>query len=383
MSHSRRCAANACSCGREGDEEMRISKGFSLVEMMVAAGIMAVFLALVIPFFIFQTSQSAQSTRTKYSDQDVDLAFTLLRRDILHAGLGCRGHEALGIFVQDGGGTDPDELYVNYGGYLNMMGGHMLEGVPDTAPKEMKFHTKFLLINSVYNSTRWEGFDYDGWNIEYQGVVDYEDNAAAGWSGTSFVLYGVPLNISKYGIGAVIGKTPGATTADTVMDVDLYQTEQPTTYPTPIPDGQQHIQFVLQPITRWTTGGTLVAREFTPAISYRVDTISQERDWPGLWRNAGPPNNKWGMPLVGGLPFFQITDFQVRCQFVNPGTGLVEWSPDDGTFGTGNLIVKNLRLVEITLAYKTKFTSSFGAKWSEEKSRKISVSPRTLVMLNE
>ncbi len=357
---------------------MRMSKGYSLVEMMVAAGVAAIFLAVALPFFVFQTSQQSESYRTKYADQEADLALTMIRRDIMHAGLGCRGHEALGIFVQDGGGTQPDELYVNYSNYLNMMGTASLLGAQQKSSTsacttEAGNHAKFLLLNSVFNAERVDEYDCDPWKIGYQGVIDYARNMSSG-SGTNLALYGIPKNIGKYAIGAAIAKTGGSDFADTVMEADLYQTQSPASAPSPTPDSLQHLQFKLSSVS-WSSSGSLIGKMVAPAVSYNL--------WEaGLWRNRGPEASPWGRPLVGALPMMEVTDFQVRCQFVD-SAGLPHWTPDEGQFGTNPYIVKNLRLVEVTLTYKTKLTSDFGTKWTSERSRRISVCPRTLVLLNE
>lgn len=359
---------------------MRMSKGFSLVEMMVAAGVTAIFLVVALPFFVFQTSTQSESFRAKYADQESDLALSLIRRDVMHAGLGCRGHEALAIFVQDGGGTAPDELYLNYANYLNMLGSASLlqstgEGLGTGCDTEAGNHTRFLLLNSVFNATREPESDYDcgSWKLEYQGVIDYAVNQTSG-SGNNLTLYGIPANIGKYAVGAAIAKTGGSDFADTVMDVDLYQTQPAVSGPLPIPDSIQHLQFSLVP-TSWSGGGSLIGKMVAPAISYKV---SEE----GLWRNRGPDGSPWGRALVGALPHMEVTDMQVRCQFVDDA-GLVHWSPDEGQFGTGQFIAKRLRLVEVTLTYRTKLKSDYGTKWGSERSRRISVCPRTVVLLNE
>ena len=353
---------------------MRMSKGYSLVEMMVAAGVAAIFISMMIPFFMFQTSQQTASSRVKFSDQEVDLALTFMRRDILHAGLGCRGHEELALYVKDGSGTDPDELYVNYGDYLNFKGPSGLDRFTNCSTETGRM-AKFLILNSVFNSMTSD-LDYacgawSGSPLEYQGVIDYSVNFKT-WPGDRFCLYGIPSSVSKYAVGAVIGKQKGTDVVNTVMDVNLYDTGLPAQQPDQLPDSLQNLQFSVVPIY-WSTGKSLAAKMFAPAISYRV---MQE----GLWRNSGPENDEWGRPLTGGLPNVEVTDLQIRCQFVV--NGVVQWTPDDGTFGAPGYTMSNLRLLEITLTYRTKLRSDYGTTWTGDKRRTISVSPRTVTMFN-
>ncbi len=364
-----------------------MSKGFSLVEMLVAAGVTAIFLVVMLPFFMFQTSQQTASSRAKYADQEVDLALTFMRRDIQEAGFGCRGHKELALYIIDGGADgDPDQLYINYGGYLNLMGTVGLQGL-ESCGSESGRQAYFLLLNSVFNSNSVNLYRCSSWNhLRYQGVIDWDQNCKYCGSGR-FALYGIPSDVSKYAIGGVIGKTKGTSSVDTVMDVNLYDTVVPATEPGPLPDSLQNIEYTVA--ANWG-GASLNGRLFTPAISYRVKE-------QGLWRNPGPDGNEWGRALVGGLPFMEVTDLQVRCQFRTDTTSAPLWTPtavfDDhegkfqqsgvSQFGTGVYIMSNLRLVEITLAYRTKLKSDYGTKWSVDKHRTISVSPRTVVMLNK
>lgn len=352
---------------------MRMSKGYSLVEMMVAAGVMAIFVSMMLPFFMFQTSQQTESSRTKYADQECDLALTFMRRDIMHAGLGCRGNSELAIYVKDGAGDDPDELFLNYAGYLNLKGPAGLDRISKCGTSAGN-QAALLILNSVFNSQGSIDYNCSPWqHLRYQGAMDYDQNFPS-WPGDRFALYGIPANISKHIIGAVIGRTRGTDAVDTVMDVNLYDTAWPASGPSPIPDTLQHVEFFVESID-WSPGKSLQGRVFAPAISYKVAD-------EGLWRNPGPDNSRWGRPLAGDLPNMGVTDMQIRCQFVDDA-GVVQWSPDDGAFGTPGMEIQNLRLLEITLTYRTKLSSDYGTKWTADRSRRISVSPRTVVMLHQ
>ena len=70
---------------------MNNSKGFTMVEMMVAAGILAIALAGAMSFFIFQSQSGADSGKLKAARENLSLALTLLQRDIMLAGYGVYG----------------------------------------------------------------------------------------------------------------------------------------------------------------------------------------------------------------------------------------------------------------------------------------------------
>ena len=66
---------------------MNNSKGFTLVEMMVAAGILAIALAGAMSFFIYQSQSGADSGKLKAARENISLALTLLQRDIMYRGV--------------------------------------------------------------------------------------------------------------------------------------------------------------------------------------------------------------------------------------------------------------------------------------------------------
>ena len=65
---------------------MNNSKGFTLLEMMVAAGLLAIALAGAMSFFIYQSQSGADSGKLKAARENISLALTLLQRDIMLAG---------------------------------------------------------------------------------------------------------------------------------------------------------------------------------------------------------------------------------------------------------------------------------------------------------
>ncbi len=80
---------------------MNNSKGFTLLEMMVAAGLLAIALAGAMSFFIYQSQSGADSGKLKAARENLSLALMLLQRDIMLAGYGVYG---------DGSVTNPKTL---------------------------------------------------------------------------------------------------------------------------------------------------------------------------------------------------------------------------------------------------------------------------------
>jgi prepilin-type N-terminal cleavage/methylation domain-containing protein len=142
---------------------MNNSKGFTMVEMMVAAGILAIALAGAMSFFIFQSQSGADSGKLKAARENLSLALTMLQRDIMVAGYGVWGvanvpnprrlslaimanwgidnvtgdvfnsldatwWDVAGLprltagdnFLRAGAQFRPDKLYVGYGNFLDM-----------------------------------------------------------------------------------------------------------------------------------------------------------------------------------------------------------------------------------------------------------------------
>ena len=67
---------------------MNNSKGFTLLEMMVAAGLLAIALAGAMSFFIYQSQSGADSGKLKSARENLSLSLMLLQRDIMLAGYG-------------------------------------------------------------------------------------------------------------------------------------------------------------------------------------------------------------------------------------------------------------------------------------------------------
>jgi prepilin-type N-terminal cleavage/methylation domain-containing protein len=152
---------------------MNNSKGFTLVEMMIAAGLLAVALAGAMSFFIYQSQSGTDSGKLKAARENISLALMLLQRDIMLAGTGVYGvnsianPKALSLVLKSQHGVDivtgdalvsndttqwnvadlphlvagdpflpagttfrPDKIYLGYGNFLDMS--FDLEGTTDT-----------------------------------------------------------------------------------------------------------------------------------------------------------------------------------------------------------------------------------------------------------
>jgi prepilin-type N-terminal cleavage/methylation domain-containing protein len=70
---------------------MNNSKGFTLLEMMVAAGLLVIALAGAMSFFIYQSQSGADSGKLKAARENISLALMLIQRDIMLAGYGVYG----------------------------------------------------------------------------------------------------------------------------------------------------------------------------------------------------------------------------------------------------------------------------------------------------
>ena len=103
---------------------MNEKNGFTILEVMVALAIFSIVAAAAMSFYKFQPREGAISSKKKIAQEAAALALMRLKKDILGAGLGLAerevGREDLAMFVVDGGGTVPDELYLSSAPYVDL-----------------------------------------------------------------------------------------------------------------------------------------------------------------------------------------------------------------------------------------------------------------------
>jgi prepilin-type N-terminal cleavage/methylation domain-containing protein len=335
---------------------MRASRGFTLVEAMVGMVILAVIVAGALSFFILWSSRSAESFRYKTADEGVATAISLLTTDIRKAGFGVTSTPEYGIFVVDNG-ANADELYLSYGDYLNLEG-------DIRAPTSDTLSVPYRSINSVFMPNRQ--FTVGSLTLSYQGRITLS-------TGSNFVLRAIPSvqGAAHYsGCGAVITSTPAA--ADVDINTTTYVAGQ-------IPGTQDWTIPLVSPARNAAGGGVALAAGMvvTPAISYkRVPGTGAGTG--ALWRNRGKESSPFGTAILGGTPYLDVTDFQVRLQFT------------DASWSTTNTQPTNVRLIEATISYRVMISKDYRVGptgsgtlikgWGPVIQRRVSVSPRSVAL---
>jgi prepilin-type N-terminal cleavage/methylation domain-containing protein len=319
---------------------MNERNGFTLLEVMVAMAIFAIVAAAAMSFYKFQTRESGVSSRKKIAQEAATLALMRLKKDIIAAGLGLAetdvGREDLAVFVSDGGGTVPDELYLSSVPYVDL---DLAPTKPETGttPQPYAFFT--------YGSAKpGEG---KAWFSQNSG------GAAANWSmdKKQLVVSDVRFSVDKRALGAIIIRNNGAerfkpsendsVSITTTPKEDLTEEQKET--------GRHHVTF------SWTNDLDSGA-EVAPAVRYWLNTAvdgtgsKQHQNRGTLMRNdvavAGAQASMSGFTADEYAPLMKVTDFQVRCCFDDGNC-----SPDSVNFDDVDHTPKELRYVEVTVRY--------------------------------
>ncbi|MBI5572902.1 MAG: prepilin-type N-terminal cleavage/methylation domain-containing protein [Desulfomonile tiedjei] len=310
---------------------MKRLQGFTLIECMVSLAILAFAIVGALSFFIFQSRSGFVTFKHKAAEDTVFFTQTIIARDIAMAGNGVSTHPELAVFVKETAGA-PDELYLNYSGHLTLNN-------PDVIANPVI--KSAIQRNSVFAETRTDP-GYQGWlALATSGEFMLEAFPQISNSGT-------PVASMNSAIGAII------TASGAVMDVNVKGT---SAVPGPL-EGTQNWRF---PLVGAVATGTLVS----PAVSYKwrqVDVGGGEM-LGSLWRNRGDDNSPYDVPILGGDPYLDVTNFQVRCQFA------------DGTWQTTNTSPTNLRQVEVTISYRTRGRTAY---WGPVLTRTFAASPRII-----
>jgi prepilin-type N-terminal cleavage/methylation domain-containing protein len=285
---------------------MNKPKGFTILEMMVAFTIFCLCTAMAFTFYHLNSRQGAGSTKRKLASETVTLAMATLRRDILQAGLGLKDRPELSMFVVNGSGATPDQLYLSCADYLDM----------DLSPGK---------TNSFFDAAASPG----------QGKV---------WFQLDSSMTPVVNNASRF---------IDSTTLDSAITMDSSGTRSYTKLSSVGPSDPSKVDLHTntQPLQFNFTGSVPPAPSpgsAAPAISYKLDLTGTGNVYTmgRLLRN--------GVAVIGAdtgethLPVLKVTSFRVRCQFLQ-GAGVYKWSPDDGSFTS--FPIRNLRLVEVTCRF--------------------------------
>lgn len=320
--------------------------GFSILESMIGLVLLAFAIVGTFSFFIFQSAGGFDSSRRKFADENVFLTQAILTRDIMHAGYGVALHPELSVFVRDNLGVDgSDELYVNYTNHLSV--DQVPEGIANAAALDL------LKSYNVF---------FDGRKDLYKGVFEIPSTASA-----SLQLAALPKGVTSRDIGAFLCSN-GSATSPNPYRLEVNVATAGSTGQNPQLSDRNDWNF---PLMNAATPGHIA----TPAISYKLGYVTVDNEQvKALWRNGG---NLVGTPVVtpllGGEPYFQVRDFQVRLQFADGS-----WA--SGYYGTGTQTPANLRLVEVTIRYQTRRKGISKVQWDRSLmlSRVIAASPRTI-----
>ncbi len=300
---------------------MRNSKGFTLIEMMVGSIVLLAVILITTSFFRAQSEAGGQLVKDTGSREAMSQLSAILRRDIMHAGNGLQNQPELGLWA-DAYSTDTNS-----------------------------FHR--LYVNCAYYTSTYPTKD---WN-----VYSYTNNKAAIFQGVSSFTLPLMRPEDIYGVVTYAATTKLREFIKTDASYDI-STDQ-TTY------------------TLKSTAGGL---PFTPVIYYSLmDPATSTDSPPYLSTNMDNLElRRNGLGLIGGAkdPLIKITDFSIRCQFIN-ALGTPVWLPTitESTFQSEPY--STLRTIEIQIKFKTLRAGSDSRKtqnWRQQ-IKLLSISPRNLV----
>jgi type II secretory pathway pseudopilin PulG len=103
----------------EGVVRVRNAKGFTVLEYVIALTLLSLIMVMVVTMFRSQSQYGRDTGKEIAVDEAVSMALMLIRQDIMHAGLGVADKPKLAVFLQTKVGSGYEELYLNYGRYLD------------------------------------------------------------------------------------------------------------------------------------------------------------------------------------------------------------------------------------------------------------------------
>lgn len=327
---------------------MKSSKGFTIIELVVALLVLSLVVVTAVSFFVYQSGYGRESSKQKFARESIALAMMMIRQDVMHAGFGVYDKPSLSLHLADFTPSVSEngkvkylaayrELYVNYGRYLQ---------------GDYSATTSNIFTSNAYFN---------------------------GWGNSSLTT-----NLTPIDIGCLLHFKAGIPT-DTrgVVNFNGYQPAGSDTYTYSLDTTLSPPDFSGGPYYAFAVCYKLSPQN--PAQPFDAETNPYTR----LTRN--------GETILGGEPQFKVTDFRVRAMFFNSGE---IWSPDCDSDGncianrdfdssTFALNLANLREVQITVVYRLSQqrairdpskTTPVEEQWTRDYSRTIRVSPRVVVL---
>jgi prepilin-type N-terminal cleavage/methylation domain-containing protein len=359
----------------------RNSRGFTMVELMVALVMVALIHAIVIGFYLYQSKRGGQAAKETSARRGIALTLMQLQRDVVQMGYGVSRYPQLACYLETQNPSYPksnkgyyDTLYVNYGQFMRAT-------IPATG------------TNSPY--TMWPALVYNLYNVKPMNST----NLIGGTFSIPFTSQ-AEAQANRWSVGAVIYLTNPTTPATASSSVQLATT--PGTVPaTPVTAGQTMANPPSGWVTQFAVQGSVTGcgavpagnYYFAPAVVYtfqppQIDSATGLIKVPGqIWRNGQSMLGGGGQNTSASVQdsFFSVYDFQIRGLFIPVGGGTQKWAPTDDNFCT-LIKTSNLRYVEIQIVYTIEqggyrnLAAGKTANPLKTVTRLIRVNPRTVVL---
>ena len=275
---------------------MKNSRGFTLLEMMVAAGLLAIALAGAMSFFIYQSRSGADSGKLKAARENISLALMLLQRDIMLAGYGVTGDKTLSLVLKTGYGVDNvagDALVSNDTTQWNVANlPHLVTNDP-FLPAGTTFRPDKIHVG--YGNFLDMTFDINGTN-DTNTVFKYSASKNIGAAAVNSFAYdlfplGMDVSTNTKPLGGFICKDCGAGSTPSGEDVNWV-----TTGTRPNDNATKSWTFKLN------TGKNLQGN-VVPSIVYRIAKDTKRQTYE-LQRN--------GIRIAGGDPEMEVYNLTVN-----------------------------------------------------------------------
>ena len=286
---------------------MNNSKGFTLLEMMVAAGLLAIALAGAMSFFIYQSQSGADSGKLRAARENLSLSLMLLQRDIMLAGYGVTGDKALSMVLMTNYGVDivtGDALVSNDNTTQWNVADlpHVVTNDP-FLPTTSNFRPDKVHVG--YGNFLDMSFDINGTN-DTNTVFKYSASRDIGAAGVNTFAYdkfplGMDVSTNTKPLGGFICKDCGGGSTPKAEDVNWVTT------------GSRPNDNTTKSWTFRLNSGTTLARSVVPSIVYRIARDTKRQTYE-LQRN--------GIRVAGGDPEMEVYNLTVKDRTQSPNTTL-------------------------------------------------------------